>query len=93
MRSYPVWNIIKSCAYKSDKSYGIKEHGSCDVVVGTSRSNSHSFVTHKTTHRKLDDGNREYRFYVNDLLIKVAVLDSKTKELKTTKNLLDLLGV
>ena len=40
-RSYPVWNIIDSCAYSGNKSYGIRKHGEVEVRVGSSSRNSH----------------------------------------------------
>ena len=82
MRAYPIWNIITSCAYKSDKSYGIKEHGENQIVVGTSRSNSHTFITTKTTHKHHENGDRTYHFYVNDKLIKSSILEKGASELK-----------
>ena len=51
MKSYPIWNNIKACIYKSDKSYGVKETGDVEIRVGTSASNSHLFLRHSTTHR------------------------------------------
>lgn len=82
MKSYPIWNIITACIYKSPKSYGVKQDGKVEVRVGTSASNSHKFVEHVTTHRKLDDGSREYRFYVDGECIKKAVLPHKSDELQ-----------
>ena len=74
MKSYPIWNIVTACIYKGSKSYGVKETGEVEVRVGTSASNSHTFLRHTTTHRLLDDGSREYRFYINGECIKRAVL-------------------
>lgn len=82
MKSYPIWNIIEACIYKSSKSYGVKKDGKVEVRVGTSASNSHKFVEHVTTHRKLDDGSREYRFYVDGVCIKKAVLFKQSNELQ-----------
>tara|TARA_Y100001951_G_C11141239_1_gene183786 strand:- start:85 stop:342 length:258 start_codon:yes stop_codon:yes gene_type:complete len=82
MKSYPIWNIIEACIYKSPKSYGVKKDGKVEVRVGTSSSNSHKFVEHVTTHRKLDDGSREYRFYVDGVCIKKAVLTKQSNELQ-----------
>ena len=86
-RSYPIWNKIQSCAYGNkpgsrtgNKSYGIKEHGEVEIVIGTSSSNSHSFVTTKTTHRKHENGTREYRFYVDGILIRQATLAKGSTE-------------
>ena len=59
MRSYPIWNIVTACIYNGSKSYGVKETGEVEVRVGTSASNSHTFLTHTTTHRLLDDGSRK----------------------------------
>ena len=75
MRQYPIWNSITACIYKSDKSYGVKKDGEVEVLVGTSSSNSHHFITHKTTHRELDNGRREYRFSLNGKTVKRAVLE------------------
>ena len=73
-RSYPIWNKVTACIYGSSKSYGVKETGQVDVVVGTSAKNSHDFVSHKTTHRLHDNGDREYRFFVDNVCVKRAVL-------------------
>ena len=82
MKQYPIWNIITACIYKSPKSYGVEKDGKVEVRVGTSSSNSHKFVEHVTTHRKLDDGSREYRFYVDGVCIKKAVLTKQSNELQ-----------
>ena len=74
MKSYPIWNNIKACIYKSDKSYGVKETGDVEIRVGTSASNSHLFLRHSTTHRILENGDREYRFYIDGVCIRKAVL-------------------
>jgi len=74
MRSWPIWNQITACVYKSDKSYGVKATGEVTVKVGTSSSNSHIFLRHTTTHRMLDNGDREYRFYLDGEVIRRAVL-------------------
>lgn len=76
-RSYPIWNEVKSCAYNGKKSYGVKQTGEVVVNVGTSASNSHVFVEHCVTHRQLDNGEREYRFYLDGICVKKAVLKDK----------------
>jgi hypothetical protein len=82
-KSYPIWNRITACIYKSNKSYGVRERGEVEVRIGTSGSNSHRFLTHRTTHKILDNGDREYRFYVDDVLIKRALLPKGTREIKS----------
>ena len=78
MRSYPIWNIVTACIYKNGesgaKSYGVKKTGEVEVRIGTSSSNSYTFLKHSTTHRQLDNGDREYRFYIDGKIIKTALL-------------------
>ena len=81
MRQYPIWNIITACIYKSAKSYGVKDTGEVEVRVGTSSSNSHTFLKHTTTHRQLENGDREYRFYIDSELIKRALLPKGKSDL------------
>tara|TARA_R110001632_G_scaffold203385_1_gene326660 strand:- start:420 stop:686 length:267 start_codon:yes stop_codon:yes gene_type:complete len=73
MRSYPIWNIVQACR----KSWGAREEAAVNVVVGTSAQNSHNFVSHKTTHRTHDDGTQEFRFYVDGVVVKRAIIEPK----------------
>jgi hypothetical protein len=82
MRQYPIWNIITACIYKSAKSYGVKDTGEVEVRVGTSSSNSHLFLKHTTTHRQLENGDREYRFYIDGKCIRRAILKKGSSELE-----------
>ena len=82
MRQYPIWNIITACIYKSGKSYGVKDTGEVEVRVGTSLSNSHTFLKHTTTHRQLENGDREYRFYIDSKCIRRAILKKGSSELE-----------
>ena len=86
MKQYPIWNIVTSCIYKSGKSYGVKERGEVEVRIGTSSKNSHVFLHHKTTHKILDNGDREYRFYVDDVLVKRALLPKGSHTAHFLKN-------
>ena len=82
MRQYPIWNIITACIYKSGKSYGVKDTGEVEVRIGTSSSNSHTFLKHTTTHRQLENGDREYRFYIDGECIRRAILKKGSSELE-----------
>ena len=90
MRQYPIYNIVTACIYKNgmptdwhkgSKSYGVKETGDVEVRVGTSSRNSHTFLKHSTTHRLLDNGDREYRFYIDGKIVKRAVLKKGASEI------------
>ena len=79
---------MEACIYASSKSYGAKQQSNVSVKVGTSARNSHDFLTHRTTCRDLEDGSKEFRFYVDDKLIKRAVVTSEKKLKKlSTRNL------
>tara|TARA_R110000796_G_scaffold49904_2_gene118529 strand:+ start:305 stop:565 length:261 start_codon:yes stop_codon:yes gene_type:complete len=81
-RSYPIWNDVTACIYKSGKSYGVKDDGNVNIKVGTSASNSHDFISHRTTRKTLDNGDQEFRFFVDGVLIKRAVVSKKEKTMK-----------
>ena len=83
-QSYPIWNKITACIYKSNKSYGVRERGEVEVRIGTSGSNSHHFLNHRTTHKVLENGDREYRFYVNDVLVRRALLRKGDNKIEFT---------
>ena len=75
---YPIWNKVEACIYKGQKSYGVRETGEVEVLVGTSSRNSHSFLTHCVTHRQIDDATREFRFYVDGECIKTSIVKNGT---------------
>lgn len=77
MRSYPIWNKVEACIYKSGKSWGARNECVVDIVVGTSAQNSHDFVSHRTTRRVHKDGSQEFRFFVDGQLVKSAVVKNK----------------
>ncbi len=81
-RSWPIWNIIESCKYSSSKSYGIKDVGYLECRVGTSASRSYKFFKTRTTHRVIEPGIREYRFYLDGKLIKKAIYNYKEDNLE-----------
>jgi len=80
-RAYPIWNRVEACIYKSSKDWGAKQHSAVEVCVGTSASNSHTFVNHRTTRRELENGDAEFRFYVDDVCVKRAVVTKKEREM------------
>lgn len=82
MASYPIWNFVNACIYKSSKSWGARRRASVSVYVGSSASNSHEFVHHATTHREHANGDREYRFFIDGVCVKRAILRKGTSELE-----------
>ena len=85
-RQYPIWNIITACIYKSGKSYGVKNTGEVEIRVGTSSSNSHTFLKHRVTHREDEQGNKSFYFFINDVCIAKSFLNKGAYELETVFN-------
>jgi hypothetical protein len=54
-RSWPIWNRVLACRYKSSKSFGWRDTGEVEVRVGTGPSVSEVLVRHFTTRREIDD--------------------------------------
>lgn len=75
-RSYPIWNEIDSCAYKSGKSYGVKETGEVKVKVGTSAKNYFDFLSHCVT-KRIEGDYTVFRFSVDGVVIKTGWLHKK----------------
>lgn len=77
-RSYPIWNKITSCAYKSsNKSYGVREHNEIDMLVGYGSNHSKSMCIIKQTQKDLGVW-RSYRLYVDGKLIKQMYFNKET---------------
>ena len=89
MRSYPIWNKVQACIYKSSKDWGAKENCIVEVKVGSSSKNSHKLLTHKTTRREHKDGRVEFRFSVDDVLIKQAILKGEILEVHSRFDYID----
>ena len=86
MASYPIWNKITACIYKGSKCYGVRNDGTNEILIGTSKSNSHEFVKTRVTHKKHEDGTRTYHFYLDDKLIKKATLKCTEIEIEKITN-------
>ena len=82
MKSYPIWNEVDACIYQSSKSFGAKTQSNVNVKVGTSARNSHDFVSHCVTHRELENGDKEFRFYVDGKCIKRGLVEKGTKKFR-----------
>ena len=86
MASYAIWNKITACIYKGSKCYGVRNDGTNEILIGTSKSNSHEFVKTRVTHKKHEDGTRTYHFYLDDKLIKKATLKGTEIEIEKITN-------
>lgn len=81
-RSYPIYNKVTACNYKSDKSWGSNKTSDIKTYVGSSASNSHFFSQTHITHRTHEDGTKEFRHYVDNVCIKRALLPKGATKLQ-----------
>ena len=79
MRSHSIWNEVKACIYKSSKSWGAKDVCDVDVKVGSSSTHSNQFVNHKTTKKEIQKDLIEFRFYVDQIILRRGLFDKKNK--------------
>lgn len=78
-RSYPIWNQVEACIYKSPKHFGAKDTSQTQVFVGTSKSNSELLVTHTTT-RRIEGDFTIFKFGVNEKVLFTKYMNTKTHE-------------
>jgi len=75
-RSYPIWNNVTACKYKSDKSFGFVETGGIKIKIGSSAKNSHHFLETLITKREGKYKNVPvwiFKYSVDDVVVKISV--------------------
>lgn len=81
MHSYPIWNEVSACNYRSSKSWGSKDTMALNQFIGSSANNSHLFASIATTRREitLPDGKPGicFRLTVDGKEIKRATFTAK----------------
>ena len=90
MRQYPIWVDMVNNSYNSSKSYGVGDFAIQHVKVGTSSRNSFDFAkiemgvvdTNEDGTYNEPKTTKTYSLYIDDVLAKKAVYNSKTKEMK-----------
>ena len=90
MRQYPIWVDMNNNSYNSNKSYGIRDFAIQHVKVGTSSKNSYDFAkiemgvvdTNEDGTYNEPKNIKTYSLYVDNVLIKKATYNIKTKETK-----------
>ena len=90
MRQYPIWVDMVNNSYNSSKSYGVSDYNIQHVKVGTSSRNSYHFAkiemgvvdTNEDGTYNEPKSIKTYSLYVDNVLIKKATYNIKTKETK-----------
>ena len=86
MRQYPIWVDMVNNSYNSSKSYGVNDYNIQNVMIGTSSRNSFDFAKIEMGVVNADSNNKKtYTLFVDNVLIKKAVYNSKTKEMEAVE--------
>lgn len=84
-RQYSIWNEINSCAYANgNKSYGVNDHSSIKMRVGSGSRNSHVFCTIDQSKKQFGDW-LSFRLKVDNVVVKESYYNVETKEYRETK--------
>ena len=83
MRQYKQWHSVATPDYKSywGKSYGANDRTETTINVGSSSTNSYQLVQHSTRRTQREDGNIQFSFLVDGVVVKEAIFNPKTKKL------------
>ena len=90
MRQYPIWVDMVNRSYNSSKSFGVSDFAIQHIKVGTSSKNSYDFAkiemgvvdTNEDGTYNEPKNIKTYSLYVDNVLIKKATYNIKTKETK-----------
>lgn len=75
MKSYPIWVETQNGTYSSGgHRYGVKDHATATIYVGSSRVNSHEFATFEKVYKQLPCGAREFQLLLDGHVVKKAVV-------------------
>ena len=79
--SYPIWHAVQACHYKSDKSWGEKDTSQDNILVGSSKNNSHTLANTITTrkfytHDKYGDV-CVFKYSVDGIVVKELIFKDK----------------
>lgn len=100
-QQYPIYNKVKACIYKSDKSYGARDTSSSHIYVGSSAKNSYLFVEPCTARRikyneELGRNVCSFRFIVDGICIKEMLFEDnngKAGKLISSKSIIQSEGI
>ena len=86
MRQYPIWVDMVNNSYNSSISYGVNDYNIQNVKIGTSSRNSFDFAKIEMGVVNADNNNKKtYTLFVDNVLIKKAVYNPKTKEMEAVE--------
>lgn len=84
MKSYPIWNDVTSCIYKSDKSFGARDDSRIKISVGSSSTHSEQLADIRTT-RSIKGIYYVFKISIDGMVMKTKYFNTKTKEFTSNK--------
>ena len=78
-KSYPIWIDVSGDNYKTDKSFGSRDHVNMDIKVGSSKTYSNDLARVSIHMREDDAGNRTFALAVDGLVVRSAVMTKDKK--------------
>ena len=78
-KSYPIWIDVSGDNYKTNKSFGSRDHVALDIKVGSSARNSNDLARVSIHMREDDAGNRTFALALDGLVVRSAVMTKDKK--------------
>ena len=78
-KSYPIWINVSGDNYKTDKSFGSRDHVTMDIRVGSSKTYSNELARVSIHMREDGAGNRTFALAVDGLAVRSGVMTADKK--------------
>ena len=78
-KSYPIWIDVSGANYKSDKSFGSRDHVTMDIKVGSSKTYSYDLARVSIHFDQDEAGNRTFALALDGLVMRSGVMTKDKK--------------
>ena len=78
-KSYPIWINVSGDNYKTDKSFGSRDHVTMDIRVGSSKTYSNDLARVSIHMREDGAGNRTFALALDGLVMRSGVMTADKK--------------
>ena len=78
-KSYPIWSDVSGDNYKTDKSFGSRDHVTMDIRVGSSKTYSNELARVSIHMREDEAGNRTFQLNLDGTTVRSAVMTKDKK--------------
>ena len=78
-KSYPIWIDVSGDNYKTDKSFGSRDHVTMDIRVGSSKTYSNELARVSIHMREDGAGNRTFALALDGMVMRSGVMTADKK--------------